>query len=366
MKTRALGNSKIQVPAICLGTMTWGSQNSQDEAFRQMFYALEHGINFWDTAEVYAVPPTEESYGKTETMIGNWFAKNGKRENVILASKIVGRTPHPKPAGAAAHHHDKGLFYIREGKARHNRENINAALDESLKRLQTDYIDLYQLHWPDRPSQRFGVRDFFVVPDDLVPDNNYEPIMLEILQSMDELIKAGKIRSWGLSNETSWGVMKYLQLAEKHGLPKPVSVQNPYSLLNRVDEAGLMEVCYRENVSHLPYSPLAAGVLSGKYLNNQWPLGARATNAGNKGRYIKPKCEEATIAYVELAKKYNLDPSQMALAFLIQQPFVTSTIIGATNMDQLKTDIDALDVQLSAEVIAAINAIHEQNPNPGP
>lgn len=366
MKLRNLGHSNIKVPAICLGTMKWGSQNTQDEAFQQMDYALAHQINFWDTAEVYAVPPTAESYGKTETIIGNWFAKNGKRDHVVLASKVVGRTPHPKPAGSPVHHHDKGQFWIREGQAKHNRDNITRAIEDSLKRLQTDYVDLYQLHWPDRPAQRFGLRDFFVVPDDMAPDGNYDAIMLEVLETMNDLIKAGKIRSWGLSNETAWGTMKYLTLAEKHNLPKPVSVQNPYSLLDRRDEAGLMEVCMRENISHLPYSPLATGVLTGKYLNGQWPENARLTLSGRKGRYIKPKCEEAVTAYVDLAKKYSLDPSQMALAYLIQNPFVTSTIIGATTLDQLKTNIDSLQVQLPSEVIAAINIIHESNPNPGP
>lgn len=366
MKLRNLGNSGIKVSEICLGTMTWGTQNVESEAFEQMDYALAHDVNFWDTAEVYAVPPSEESYGKTETMIGNWFAKTGKRDHVVLASKVVGRTPHPKPAGAPAHHHDRGQYWIREGKARHNRDNIMTAIDDSLKRLQTDYVDLYQLHWPDRPAQRFGIRDYFVVPDDLVPDGNYDAMMLEVLQSMDELIKAGKIRSWGLSNETPWGVMKYISLADKHGLPRPVSVQNPYSLLDRRDEAGLMEVCHRENIAHLPYSPLGAGVLSGKYLHNQWPEGARATLAGHKGRYIKPKCEEAVEAYVDLAKKYNLDPSQMALAFLIQLPFVTSTIIGATSMDQLKINIASAQLRLPEEVNVAINIIHDNNPNPGP
>lgn len=366
MKINTLGNSKLKVSEICLGTMTWGAQNTESDAFQQMDYALNMDVNFWDTAEVYAVPPTTESYGKTETMIGNWFAKNGRRDHVILASKVVGRTPHPKPAGSPAHHHDKGQYWIREGKARHDRANIMAAIDASLTRLQTDYVDLYQLHWPDRPAQRFGLRDYFVVPDDMAPDGNYEPLMLEILQAMDDLIKAGKIRVWGLSNETAWGVIKYLMLADKHGLPRPVSVQNPYSLLDRRDEAGLMEVCHRENIAHLPYSPLGAGVLSGKYLHGKWPEGARATLAGHKGRYIKPKCEEAVEAYVDLAKKYNLDPSQMALAFLIQQPFVTSTIIGATTMDQLRTNIAAAEVKLPDEVIAAINILHDHNPNPGP
>ncbi|MDB5478196.1 MAG: tas [Alphaproteobacteria bacterium] len=370
MKTRPnlrpLGHSGIKVPAICLGTMTWGSQNTQEQAFEQMNYALEQGIFFWDTAEVYAVPPAAETYGATETMIGNWLAKHGGRDRIILASKIVGRTPHPKPQGAPSHHHDRGLFWIREGKARHDRGNIMAAVEDSLKRLQTDYLDLYQLHWPDRPAQRFGIRDYFVLEDDFAPDGNYEALMLDVLHAMDELIKIGKIRAWGLSNETSWGVMKYIALADKHGLHRPVSVQNPYNLLNRIDEAGMMEVCHRENIAHLPYSPLAAGVLTGKYLNDQWPVGARATNAGKKGRYIKPRCEEATKFYVDLARKYNLDPAQMALAFLIQQPFITSTIIGATTMDQLKTDIGSLHTPLPEEVIAAINIIHDNNPNPGP
>jgi aryl-alcohol dehydrogenase-like predicted oxidoreductase len=365
MQKRKLGTTDIDISLICLGTMTWGSQNTLNDAFAQMDYATHRGVSFWDTAEVYAVPPTQDSYGKTEAMIGNWFQKTGKRRDVILASKVVGRTPHPKPADAAAHHHDKGLWWIRDGKAQHDRNNINSALDDSLRRLKTDYIDLYQLHWPDRAAQRFGMREFFDMPFDRAPDNDYEPMMLEIMHTMQDLIKAGKIRAWGLSNETAWGTMKYLTLAEKHNLPKPVSIQNPYNLLDRKDEGALSEVCVRENIAYLPYSPLAAGVLSGKYLNGKWPTGARATNAGNRGRYIKPLCEKATQEYVALAKKHGLDPSQMALAFVNQQFFVTSNIIGATTIEQLTADIGSADIILSQDILTEIQAIHDNNPNPG-
>lgn len=365
MHRTVLGHSGINISTMCLGTMTWGSQNTEREAFEQMRYALDKDVNFWDTAEVYAIPPTEETYGSTETTIGNWLKANGQRDKIILASKVVGRTPHPKPTGAPAHHHDKGLYWIREGQARHNRANIMAAIEGSLQRLHTDYVDLYQLHWPDRPAQRFGVRDFFVVEDDMNPSAQYDDMMLEVLGVMDELIKTGKIRSWGLSNETAWGTMKYSWLAEKNNLPKPTSVQNPYSLLDRRDEGALAEVCLRENIAYLPYSPLAAGALTGKYLNGQWPEGARFTNMGRKGRYIKPTCEEAVTEYVELAQTHKLDPAQMALAFVNQQPFVTSTIFGATKMDHMKTNIASRDIVLSTAVMTAINAIHEQNPNPG-
>lgn len=365
MQYRLLGHSGITVSEICLGTMTWGTQNTEADAFEQLDYALEKGVNFIDTAEVYATPPAPETYGSTETMIGHWLQKTKQRQNIVLASKIVGRTPHPKPAGAPAHHHDKGFYWIREGKARHDRKNIMEAIDGSLKRLSTDYLDLYYLHWPDRPAQRFGLREFFSLPDEMAPDGNYNEVFLEILHTMYDLIKQGKIRSWGLSNETAWGTMKYIQLAERYDLPKPTAIQNPYNLLDRHDETAITEVCIRENVAYLPYSPLAAGVLSGKYLNETWPENARATRAGKKGRYIKPKCEEAARDYVALAKKYDLDPSQMALAFINQQDFVTSNIIGATTMSQLKADITSVDINLSADVLQCIQHIHELNPNPG-
>jgi aryl-alcohol dehydrogenase-like predicted oxidoreductase len=365
MQRRKLGASGIDIPLICLGTMTWGSQNTEKEAFAQMDYALDQGVFFWDTAEAYAVPPSEETYGATEKIIGHWFEKTGKRQHVVLASKVAGRTPHPKPPGAPAHHHDKGLYWIREGKARHDRANITAALEGSLTRLKTDYIDLYQLHWPDRPAPRFTVREFHTVADDMAPDGNYDALMIEVLETMRDLIQSGKIRAWGLSNETPWGVMKYLTLAEKHNLPKPVSVQNPYNLLDRRDEGSLSELCIREHIAYLPYSPLAGGVLSGKYLDGQWPEGARCTNAGKRGRYLKPICDKATADYVSLAKKYALDPAQMALAFVNSRDFVSSNIIGATKMDQLKTNIESEKLKLPAEVSAAIQIIHENNPNPG-
>ena len=364
MKTTKLGFSGIDVSRICLGTMTWGEQNTQDEAFEQMDYALAQGVNFWDTAEVYAVPPRAETYGKTEEMIGAFLQQNKMRDKIVLASKVVGRTPHPRPPGMGTHHHT--LTWIRDGKAQHDRANIMEAIDGSLGRLKTDYLDLYQLHWPDRPAQRFGVRDFFVVEDDMVPDANYEPRMIAVLETMQELIKAGKIRHWGLSNETAWGVMKYTMLADKLGLPKPVSVQNPYSLLDRRDDGALAEICLRENIAYLPYSPLGAGALSGKYLHNTWPENARFTLNGKKGRYHNPNCEKAVAQYVGLAKQHNLDPCQMALAFCLQQPFVTAPIIGATTVEQLKTNIGSADVVLSDEVMAAIFAIHNDNPNPGP
>lgn len=345
--------------------MTWGTQNVEAEAFEQLDYALSRGVNFIDTAELYATPPSEDTFGSTEKMIGNWLAQSKQRKNVIIASKAAGRTPHPKPATSApVAHLDKGLYWIREGKARHDRKNLAEALDGSLRRLGTDYLDLYYLHWPDRPAQRFGLRDYIHLPDDMAPDGNYSELFLDVLHTMYDFIKAGKIRSWGLSNETAWGVMKYVQLAERYDLPKPTAVQNPYNLLTRGDENGVTEVCLREQIGYLPYSPLAAGVLSGKYLNDTWPEGARMTRSGKKGRYIKPKCDEAVKDYVALARRHDLDPAQMALAFVNHQDFVTSNIIGATTMTQLKADIASADLNLSAEVYQAIQHIHEQNPNP--
>lgn len=363
-KTR-LGNTDIDVSRICLGTMTWGSQNNEFEAYEQMDYALRHDVTFWDTAEVYAVPPKAETYGATETIIGQYFKANPHvRDKIVLASKVVGRTPHARPEGYPPHHH--GLTWIRNGEARHDRKNISEALDNSLRRLQTDYLDLYQLHWPDRPAQRFGVRDFFVLDDPMAPDGNYDALFLDVLETMRDFIKAGKIRAWGLSNETAWGVMKYIQLADQHGLPRPVSVQNPYSLLDRRDEMALSEICHREKIAYLPYSPLGAGALTGKYMNNQWPDKARFTLAGQKGRYYNPKCNEAIVHYADIAKAHGLNMAQMALAFCLQRPFVTAPIIGATSMDQLTTNIASHEIVLSPDVLHAINQVHEQNPNPGP
>lgn len=364
MKYTSLGRSGLDVSRICLGTMTWGEQNTEAEAFEQMSYALEQGVNFWDTAEVYSVPPKAETYGHTEQMIGNYLQQNKVRDKIVLMSKVVGRTPHARPDGYPPHHH--GFTWIREGQARHDRANIMAAIDATLQRLKTDYIDVYQLHWPDRPGPRFGIRDFFPLQDDMVPDGNYNPLFIEVMTVMQDLIKAGKIRHWGLSNETAWGVMKYTFLAEQNNLPKPVSVQNPYSLLDRRDETAMAEVCLRENIAHLPYSPLGAGALSGKYLHHHWPEKARFTLQGKKGRYHNPNCEKAIAHYIGIARQHNLDPCQMALAFCLHQQFVTAPIIGATSMEQLKSNIAAHAIALPDAVIHAINAIHNDSPNPGP
>jgi len=348
MEKRKLGNSGLNVSLICLGTMTWGNQNSREDAFAQMDYALERGINFFDTAEMYAVPPSRETQGLTEAYIGDWFAaRPGVREKVILATKIAGPSDF--------------FTYIRGGKSKYNRANIREAIDGSLKRLQTDYIDLYQLHWPERSVNSFGQLDYVHRPEtDGTP-------FLETLEALQEEVRAGRIREIGLSNETAWGVGEFLRLSEKHNLPRMQSVQNAYNLLNRKDEVGLTEVYIRNNCGLLAYSPLGGGTLSGKYLNSNIPPGTRRaveTRAWN--RYTNPRTEAATRAYVDLAKQYGLDPCQMALAFVNMQPFVTSNIIGATTMAQLKTDIDSVDIKLSPEVVQAINQIHANNPNPAP
>lgn len=350
MEMRKLGHTDIDVSLICLGTMTWGSQNVLEEGHEQMNYAVENGINFFDTAELYAIPPTEETYGRTETIIGEWFAKTGKRDQIILASKVAGPT---------------AMSWIRGGSNALNAENISQAIEGSLARLKTDYIDLYQLHWPDRPVNSFGTLDF---PDRSVNEKEEDRI-LATLEALSGLVKQGKIRHVGLSNETPWGVMQFLALAEKHNLPRMLSVQNPYSLLNRTYETGLAEVSLHTKCGLLAYSPLAGGVLSGKYLNGQMPKGSRRDFDGNRGsgsRYKQPGEEAATQSYVDIAKKYDLDACQMALAFVNQQPFVTSNIIGATSMEQLKTNIASVDVTLSADVMAEINAIHTRHANPCP
>ena len=347
MKYRKLGNTDIDVSVICLGTMTWGEQNSQEQAFEQMDYALSQGVNFFDTAELYCIPPKAETYGRTEKIIGKWLKARGNRKQIVLASKIAG------PG-------DDWLQHIRKGRTRFNRHDIVSALDGSLKRLQTDYLDLYQLHWPERKTNFFGRLGFEPEAEEhLTP-------LLETLQVLDEQVRAGKIRHIGLSNETPWGVMRFLQLAEQHQLPRVVSVQNPYNLLNRSYEIGLAEISWREAVGLLAYSPLGFGVLSGKYLGGARPAGTRLTLFQEYARYSSPAAVAATGKYVALAHEHGLNAAQMALAYANSRPFLTSTIIGATTMEQLKCNIDSIQVKLSDEVREGIEAIHDEHPNPSP
>ena len=341
MEYRTLGRTDTYVSLIGLGTMTWGEQNTQQEAFSQLDYAWERGINFLDTAELYPVPPKEETYTQTETIIGHWLKARGKRDDVVIATKISG----------------PGLLYM-DGGRRFNRKHITSALEGSLRRLQTDYIDLYQLHWPDRNTNRFGQRGF--VHDDNEP---FTPIE-ETLGVLDELVTSGKIRHIGLSNETPWGVMQFLQIAKERGWPRIVSLQNPYNLLLRSFEMALAEVAHREDVGLLAYSPLAMGALSGKYLNGARPEGARLTLFSRFQRYSSTAVERATQAYVELARDNHLDPAQMALAYVSSRRFMSSTIIGATTMAQLKDNIDSIALKLSDNLLREIENIHHRMPDP--
>ena len=345
MNYKKLGNTDIDVSTICLGTMTWGEQNSQDEAFKQMDYALDQGINFFDTAELYSVPPKKETFGHTETIIGNWFKKTNKRDKVILASKVSGPMRE----------------YVRGGGNQYGEKNITEALEESLKRLNTDYIDLYQLHWPERNTNMFGRLGYEHKDDGQW--NKFE----DVLGNLKKFIDQGKVRHVGLSNETAWGAQKYLEIAKDHNLPRMMSIQNPYSLLNRTYEVGLAEVSVREQIGLLAYSPLASGYLSGKYRNNQIPKNSRvALDSDFWLRYKKPNTGVAVDAYFKIAKKYNLELAQMSLKFCEIQPFMTSVIIGATTMEQLKTDIESVNVSLSEEIIKEINEIQKIYPNPCP
>ena len=348
MKYNTLGKTDIQVSEICLGTMTYGQQNTEAEAHEQLDYATANGVNFIDTAELYAVPPSAETYGLTEQYIGSWLKKSGKRNEVILASKIAG------PA-------DGWLPHIRdEATRRLDKANIELALNNSLKRLQTDYLDLYQLHWPDRKTNYFGQLGYS-------HDATDQPVPIEeTLLALKEQVDAGKIRTIGLSNETPWGTMEFIRLADQLNLPRVVSVQNPYSLLNRTYEIGLAEVSIREQAGLLAYSPLGFGVLSGKYLNGNAPQGARLTLYPDYNRYSNDNAIKATEAYVQLAKDNGLNPAQMALAFVNAQPFVTANIIGATNMQQLHDNIASANISLSSEVLEGIAAIHQRYPNPSP
>ena len=346
MKYTTLPNTDIKVSKICLGTMTWGNQNTEADGHEQMDYALEQGVNFFDTAELYSVPASPETYGATEKIIGTWFKKTGNRDKVVLASKIAGGGDY--------------TAHIRKGGI--NKKNIIEAVDKSLDRLQTDYIDLYQLHWPNRGVNVFGTRDFQTnsATDEI---ENY----LEIIQTLDDLIKSGKIRHYGLSNETPWGMMKYSETARISNLPKPVTIQNAYSLILRKFETGSSEVCLRENIGLLAYSPLAQGVLSGKYLDGNKPEGARGTLFPRFiARYMGEGCEKAVRAYNQIAKENGITLSELSLAFINQLPFVTSNIIGATRMDQLKENIGSINVDLSEEILNQIEEIHQAIPNPAP
>lgn len=346
MKYTTLPNTDTKVSKICLGTMTWGKQNTEADGHEQMDYALEAGVNFFDTAELYSVPATQETYGATEKIIGTWFKKTGNRDKVVLASKIAGGGDY--------------TAHIRKGGL--NRENIIDAIHKSLKRLQTDYIDLYQLHWPNRGVNVFGTRDFPTKTANQEAENH-----LEILETLQDFIKQGKIRHIGLSNETPWGTMKYMQAATTHNLPKPVTVQNSYSMIHRGYEVGMSEVSLRENIGLLAYSPLAQGVLSGKYLDGNKPEGARGTLFPRFiARYMGEGSLEAVSRYENIAKKNGITLTEMSLAFVNQLPFVTSNIIGATKMNQLKENINSINIELSDEILKEINSVHAAIPNPAP
>ena len=345
MKFKKLGTTDIDVSLICLGTMTWGTQNTEKDAFEQMDYAVSQGINFIDTAEIYSVPPTSESYGKTEVMIGNWFEKRKNRDKIILASKVAG----------------PGCSWIRGGGNNFDEKKIKEAIDGSLKRLKTDYIDLYQLHWPERSTNFFGKRDFSI--DKSEGDwHSFE----SILKALEKFIKNGKIRYVGLSNETPYGLSKYIELSKNKNLPRMMSVQNPYNLVNRTYEIGMSEISIREKCGLLVYYPLAAGALSGKYRNGKMPKNSRQALFKGWERHLNPLAMKAYDEYFKLAEEYDLTMVQLAQSFVNSRPFVTSNIIGATTMDQLKENINSIDIELSDEIIDKINKIHNNNPNPSP
>lgn len=351
MKYATLGTTDIKVSRVCLGTMTWGERNTQEEGFEQMDFALESGINFFDTAELYAVPPTAKSYGKTEEIIGNWFQARNKRSEVVLATKVAGPS----------------FPWIRSGN-RLDRANILAAADASLERLKTDYIDLYQLHWPTRPFPHFGRNNAGIIKFTADQTDQIMENLLETLQALNELVTSGRVRNIGLSDDTAWGMMTYLQLAKDESLPRIQSIQNEFSLLNRSDDPYVAEVCVREKVSYLPWSPLATGLLTGKYQsglpeNSRWAL-EKKLGSGISSSRGTAQAHAAVAGYLEVAAQAGLDPAQMALKFCDQQDFVASTIIGATTMDQLKQNIAAFDLELDASTMKAIDAVYRQYPIP--
>ena len=342
MEYRKLSDTELKVSLICLGTMTWGQQNTEAEAHEQMDYAVTQGINFFDTAEMYPVPPMAETQGRTEQYIGTWFKKTGRRKDIVLATKVTG----------------PGFGYLRGG-TKLDRKSVLSACDDNLKRLQTDYIDLYQVHWPQRPTNYFGKLGYEHSDAQAVP-------IEETLGALDELVKQGKVRHVGVSNETPWGLHEYLRASREKKLARIVSIQNPYSLLNRSYEVGLAEFSHRENIGLLAYSPMAFGVLSGKYLGGKKPADGRVTLFARFSRYTNPQAEGATAAYVALAQQHGLDPAQMSLAFVNSRPFVTSTIIGATTMAQLRSNIASADLKLSSEVFGELERIHQRFTIPCP
>lgn len=346
MQYQTLPQIDEQVSKICLGTMTWGQQNTEDQAHAQMDLALSQGVNFWDTAEMYPSPPDKDKQGDTERFMGTWFNKTKQRDKVILASKM------------------SPMSFLRDGQTRFNAGHISSAIDDNLKRLQTDYIDIYQLHWPERQGNFFGRRGY----DENMAAQSLEDLtpFLETIQALNDEIKKGRIRAYGLSNDTPWGIMRYLWEADKNNLIAPITIQNPYSLLNRLYEVGLAEISHRENIGLLAYSPLGFGVLSGKYLNGKRPTGARLTQYDHYDRYINEQAQAVTIQYAKIAADAGLDMAQMALAFVNSRSFVTSNIIGATNTEQLQSNIDSVNLTLSKEVLDAIEAVHSRQPNPSP
>ena len=342
-----LGHTNIKVSKICLGTMTYGEQNTEKEAHEQLNFALENGVNFVDTAEMYPVPPKQKTQGLTEKYIGSWLKKYKKRQEVILATKVTG------PA--------LDFSYIRNP-LRIDKKNIESAIMENLKRLGTDYIDLYQIHWPQRQTNYFGQLDYIYSNENKneIIDNIYESY-----ETLNNLVTSGKVRAIGLSNDTAWGAMKFLEIAKEKSFSKIVSIQNPYSLLNRLYEINMAEVAEMENVKLLAYSPLGFGMLTGKYINKK-PENARLTIWNRFDRYSNKNSKNATLQYVEIAKKYDLTPTQLALSFVNKQPFVASNIIGATNLSQLKENIESININLGEDVLKEIEALHSNQPNPAP
>ena len=352
MKKNTLGTSGIEVSCLGLGTMTYGEQNTETEAYAQMDCAIDYGVNLIDTAEMYPVPPKQETFTRTEQIIGNWIQNRKCRHKIVLATKVVGPTVESRAMGS----------YIRDGKNHLSRKNIKSALEGSLNRLKTETIDIYQIHWPDRIVNIFGQQGF-TPPEKTETENVAIP---DTLETLENLRKDGKIRAYGVSNETPWGVMRYLSFAEKNGWEKVVSIQNPYNLLNRTFESGLAEISFRESVGLLAYSPLAFGMLTGKYLDGKKPARARLTLFSRFQRYQNQNAVKATREYVRLAKEHNMIPAQLALAFARTRPFMASVLLGATSVNQLETNLASAEIELSEEVQQGIEEIHSRIPNPCP